>query len=541
MFCILFLLLTTSLTTADPKITGFTVGTSLERLEDLKFSGHNFYLNGNLYEGDFTITLMENGHVETIFSTKVENGRFEETFPLCEIIEITDEDEVEEDPELAVIMGYVYQICDGSETGLVDILGPAIDLFSGGEIDIANMEVNFRLDDSNMGNSGEDSDGHWGSAPPNERISTVIFESGEDSITGDIDEVNFDIVEDGDTRLVNVDIMLINIRHYLRPKVTRHVYGIGHVADVTNGEVTYYHQDRVGSTRLATDEEGEVVGEFKSLPFGQEIINDDIRYSFATGKELDSSNLYYFGARYYDPNIGRFTSVDPVKDNHAYSYVNNNPMNYVDPNGMDDEGVDENFRTLLANEMQVSPDEIIITPEGHFYFFQNPDGTRVTVEGDFKKDITIPIPGFGNLEVGSVGGDGVYQNYHERYLGTETIIQRFSFNPDSGGVERSMFVFEDGDGISDTLHYGGKLANWPDYTWSERIQRGVTALTTRFTLPVTMGVSVDRNIGNPIDSARVMDPISSSTTLGDLMLRFGGNPVDISLKPKFKPDLKLNE
>jgi RHS repeat-associated protein len=120
----------------------------------------------------------------------------------------------------------------------------------------------------------------------------------------------------------------------LREKVTRHVYGLGHVADITNGEITYLHQDRLGSTRLITDSSGEVVGEFKSLPFGQEIVNDDVRFAF-TGKELDSSGLYYFGARYYDPNVGRFTSVDPVRSNHAYSYVNNNPMNFVDPSGMD--------------------------------------------------------------------------------------------------------------------------------------------------------------------------------------------------------------
>ncbi|MBT4334715.1 RHS repeat-associated core domain-containing protein, partial [archaeon] len=55
--------------------------------------------------------------------------------------------------------------------------------------------------------------------------------------------------------------------------------------------------------------------------------------SFATGKELDESNLYYFGARYYDSESGRFTSVDPVKENHAYSYVNNNPVNYIDVDG----------------------------------------------------------------------------------------------------------------------------------------------------------------------------------------------------------------
>ena len=54
------------------------------------------------------------------------------------------------------------------------------------------------------------------------------------------------------------------------------------------------------------------VGEFKSLPFGEEILNTADNKFTLTGKELDSE-LYYFGARYYDVNTGRFTSVDPVK------------------------------------------------------------------------------------------------------------------------------------------------------------------------------------------------------------------------------------
>ena len=134
----------------------------------------------------------------------------------------------------------------------------------------------------------------------------------------------------------------------LKSRVTRHVYGLGHVADVTNGVITYYHQDRLGSTRLATDEDGEVVGEFKSLPFGQIIVNDDVRFGF-TGKEQDSSGDYYFGARYYDPDTGRFISVDPVRDNHAFAYVSNNPMNYIDPTGMF-EIVPDDFMGPLAED-----------------------------------------------------------------------------------------------------------------------------------------------------------------------------------------------
>ena len=62
--------------------------------------------------------------------------------------------------------------------------------------------------------------------------------------------------------------------------------------------------------------------------------NTNYKYN---GKEFDGEagvNLYYYGARYYDPQIGRFISVDPVKDyTNPYSYVRNNPLNAIDPTG----------------------------------------------------------------------------------------------------------------------------------------------------------------------------------------------------------------
>ena len=91
------------------------------------------------------------------------------------------------------------------------------------------------------------------------------------------------------------------------------------VASKSDSSVIYYYQDRLGSDV-----------ESKSLPFGQSLLVGE-RFSF-TGKELDDS-LYYFGARYYDSNLGKFISVDPVQNNHAYSYVANNPLMFVDPDG----------------------------------------------------------------------------------------------------------------------------------------------------------------------------------------------------------------
>jgi RHS repeat-associated protein len=82
-------------------------------------------------------------------------------------------------------------------------------------------------------------------------------------------------------------------------------------------------------------------------PYGKTRVNANgvnIRYMF-TDKELepgDTAGLYYFGARYYDPGIGRFMSadtIDPDRTNpqtlNRYSYTVNNPLRYVDPDGRD--------------------------------------------------------------------------------------------------------------------------------------------------------------------------------------------------------------
>jgi len=116
------------------------------------------------------------------------------------------------------------------------------------------------------------------------------------------------------------------------PEVKKFVYaGNNIVASIGGPDIEYHHQDRL-SNRIITNSDGYRVGKFKSLPFGQKIENSGVDYPF-TGKEEDESSLYYFGARYYDGNLGRFISVDPVEENHAYSYVENNPMNKIDPNG----------------------------------------------------------------------------------------------------------------------------------------------------------------------------------------------------------------
>jgi len=91
-----------------------------------------------------------------------------------------------------------------------------------------------------------------------------------------------------------------------------------------------------------TDSLGTQVGStVKYLPFGLARVTIDIPTDkLFTGQRLDSTGLYYYNARYYDPTIGRFISPDTMIPNPAnpqcynrYSYCLNNPLIYIDPSG----------------------------------------------------------------------------------------------------------------------------------------------------------------------------------------------------------------
>lgn len=73
-------------------------------------------------------------------------------------------------------------------------------------------------------------------------------------------------------------------------------------------------------------------------PYGVPDQNSGNVYRY-TGRRLDAeTGYYYYRARYYDPDMGRFLSADPIGYGdglNMYAYVANDPMNYTDPSGMD--------------------------------------------------------------------------------------------------------------------------------------------------------------------------------------------------------------
>ncbi len=140
------------------------------------------------------------------------------------------------------------------------------------------------------------------------------------------------------------------------------------LAPVTEAEITgpfaldskllrtfHFHSDHLGSSSYITNSAGIVSQHIEYLPFGETLadehlnsINSPFKYN---GKEFDAeTGNYYYGARYYDPKWSVWISVDPLAEEAPgwtpYRYGFNNPIKFIDPNGMFEEDTEyENAKT----------------------------------------------------------------------------------------------------------------------------------------------------------------------------------------------------
>ena len=104
----------------------------------------------------------------------------------------------------------------------------------------------------------------------------------------------------------------------------------------------YYHPDHLGSSSYITNLDGEVSQHIEYVPFGEVFIEErnntwNTPYLF-NAKEFDEeTGMYYYGARYYDPRLSLWMSVDRFAEKYpatsGYNYAINNPVRYIDING----------------------------------------------------------------------------------------------------------------------------------------------------------------------------------------------------------------
>ena len=142
----------------------------------------------------------------------------------------------------------------------------------------------------------------------------------------------------------------------------------------------YYHPDHLGSSSYITNLEGEVVQHIEYVPFGEVFVEErnniwNTPYLF-NAKEFDEeTGLYYYGARYYDPRVSLWISVDPISN-----FDPRNSENYID--GQHNGG--------FYNSLNLFPYE---------YCYQNP--IRLIDPNGKQVDITITdkVVGYANLRV----------------------------------------------------------------------------------------------------------------------------------------------
>jgi RHS repeat-associated protein len=112
------------------------------------------------------------------------------------------------------------------------------------------------------------------------------------------------------------------------------------LSELRSGTTSYYDADGLGSITSLSNGAGTLANTYTYEAYGKLIassgtLSNPFQY---TGREFDSETaIYEYRARYFDPNVGRFISQDPIGFKggiNFYAYVGNNPINLFDPTGL---------------------------------------------------------------------------------------------------------------------------------------------------------------------------------------------------------------
>ena len=229
-------------------------------------------------------------------------------------------------------------------------------------------------------------------------------------------------------------------------------------------ETTYYLlTDHLGSVDVVMDDQGNVLERADYLPYGSDrvrVTNPDAPetdYRF-TGKEMDDeTGLIYYGARYYDPLLARFVSRDPwegdLKDPQSlnkYSYVQNNPIRFIDPTGMyiEESGEVEEGDTLSG----------VTNTLNKIY------GTSYTYD-DIAKFNNISDPN--KINAGQIVRIGAYDNKGNVWQPPEnpnnfTLLNRFKYNKNQLSILNTHRNFY-GSSAPEQIKLADEENNWKNF------------------------------------------------------------------------------
>ncbi|WP_082140651.1 DUF6443 domain-containing protein [Chryseobacterium sp. FH2] len=161
----------------------------------------------------------------------------------------------------------------------------------------------------------------------------------------------------------------------------------------TENRYIYQYRDHLGNARVSFGKNSEGVLETTDTnnyyPFGLNHIGGTgyaqlgsyFNYKY-NGKELQETGMYDYGARMYMPDIGRWGVVDPLAEINRrftpYNYAINNPIRFIDPDGMSNEDV-----IITGNKSQEALQQLQASVQGQLNLSMDSNGkvTATQVEG----------------------------------------------------------------------------------------------------------------------------------------------------------------
>lgn len=212
-------------------------------------------------------------------------------------------------------------------------------------------------------------------------------------------------------------------------------------------EIYWFHPDHLGSTSYITNVLGEVSQHMEYFAFGETFVEEhrssnNSPYKF-NGKELDEeTGWYYYGARYYDPRLSVWLSIDPLASYdpinnsehyidgqhnggvfnamnlNVYGYTYQNPLRYVDPNG-------KQVDVVITNEV-VGTTQIRLI--GHDNYEDAPSTVTVNL---YRMTVTDRTTGTKSNYSVTRDAPVAYATDNDWFSDNETYVKNTAFEPDS--------------------------------------------------------------------------------------------------------------
>ncbi|CAM4114667.1 RHS repeat-associated core domain-containing protein [Pedobacter westerhofensis] len=208
-----------------------------------------------------------------------------------------------------------------------------------------------------------------------------------------------------------------------------------------NNRVTFYKNPVTGVSEKLQQDDYYAFGLRKVAQNGQN------KYLYNKKELQEELGQYDYGARFYDPVIGRFNTIDPLSETSRrfspYAYGFNNPIRFIDPDGMAPEDIilvgTKSYRQQVFNQLQsLTSQKISLNTNGKVEFSGTPSGGAKPVGTDLvssliASDLTVVIKDTNN-ETNSDGNSTKFNDIDaatgEKNGGSGSVV---SFDPNDPG------------------------------------------------------------------------------------------------------------